>query len=232
MESASCAAQRLRRAARVRQRRAHAARAAGNRRRVRAACARYSTTRSSCRRCARASTSTASNRWGSPPRRRRRCTELARKNNVRTVVGHQTHYEPAVLQMAELVREGYIGKPLASTITYFVSNHIAAAAFAPAVAISGRRWAGTPAFAAATSLERVIVGARRGREGNLRATRRLVPERANLDGGPPITQHQVDNLNYLLLRWATASMGTMQVCHDRLVRHRLAASSSTARKAC
>jgi len=51
--------------------------------------------------------------------------ELARIKGVRTVVGHQYHYEPAVLQMAEMVRQGYIGKPLAFNITYLASAHIA-----------------------------------------------------------------------------------------------------------
>jgi predicted dehydrogenase len=38
-----------------------------------------------------------------------------------------------------------------------------------------------------------------------------VPQRANLDGGPPIQSDQVDNTNYLL-RVGDTIMGTMQTC--------------------
>src|SRR5580700_7042552 len=50
--------------------------------------------------------------------------ELAHSKGVRTIVGHQHHYDPAVLQMADMVRQCYIGKPLAFNSNYFVSNHI------------------------------------------------------------------------------------------------------------
>src|SRR3954468_14049161 len=36
--------------------------------------------------------------------------ELAKRKNLRTVVGNQPHYEPAVLQMADMVKQGYIGQ--------------------------------------------------------------------------------------------------------------------------
>ena len=49
---------------------------------------------------------------------------LAKQAGVRTVIGHQSHYEPATLHMAELVREGYIGRPLSFNHTYFVGNYI------------------------------------------------------------------------------------------------------------
>ncbi|HEV7391052.1 MAG TPA: Gfo/Idh/MocA family oxidoreductase, partial [Burkholderiales bacterium] len=51
--------------------------------------------------------------------------ELALEKGVHTAVGHQMHYQPAVLEMAQRVREGYIGRPLAFTISYITSSYIA-----------------------------------------------------------------------------------------------------------
>jgi predicted dehydrogenase len=134
--------------------------------------------------------------------------ELARSKGVRTVVGHQYHYEPAVLQMADMVRKGYIGKPLAFNITYFVSAHIAPRP-------SHRTWlfeqeaGGHDAFRSAHTLERVI-----GVLGDVSEVcadmRVLVPERPNLDGGPPLHSTQVNNLNFLM-RVGDDVMGTLQV---------------------
>ncbi|MEI6116253.1 MAG: Gfo/Idh/MocA family oxidoreductase, partial [Burkholderiales bacterium] len=51
--------------------------------------------------------------------------ELARERRLRTMIGHQTHYDPASLQMAELVNKGYIGRPLTFSHSEFLSNYIA-----------------------------------------------------------------------------------------------------------
>ena len=81
--------------------------------------------------------------------------EVARAKGLRTVVGHEYHYEPAVLQMAEMVKQGYIGKPLAFNSTYFVSAHIAPRP-------GHRTWlfqkeaSGHPGFRSAHSIERII----------------------------------------------------------------------------
>jgi predicted dehydrogenase len=134
--------------------------------------------------------------------------ELARHQGVRTVVGHQHHYEPAVLQMAEMVRQDYIGKPLAFNSSIFVGNHIAPRP-------SHRVWlfqqeaCGHPGFRSAHSLERVISVL--GDVSEVCADMRvLVPERPNLDGGPPLRTTQVNNLNFLL-RVGEDVMGTLQV---------------------
>jgi predicted dehydrogenase len=134
--------------------------------------------------------------------------ELARGKGVRTVVGHQHHYDPAVLQMADMVRQGYIGKPLAFSSTNFVSNHIAPRP-------SHRVWlfqqeaCGHPGFRSAHSLERVISVL--GDVSEVCADMRvLVPERPNLDGGAPLRTTQVNNLNFLL-RVGEDVMGTLQV---------------------
>ena len=135
--------------------------------------------------------------------------DTARLEGVRTVVGHQYHYEPAVLQMAEMVRNGYIGKPLAFNSTYFVSNHIAPRP-------GHRTWlfqqdaCGHPGFRAAHSLERVISVL--GDVTEVCADMRvLVPERPNLDGGPPLRTTQANNINFLM-RIGEETVGTMQTC--------------------
>lgn len=134
--------------------------------------------------------------------------ELARSKGLRTVVGHQHHYEPAALQMADMVRQGYIGAPLSFNTTNFVSNHIAPRP-------SHRAWlfqeeaCGHPGFRSAHTLERVIEVL--GDVSEVCADMRvLVPERPNLDGGPPLRTTQVNNLNYLL-RVGDDVMGTLQV---------------------
>jgi predicted dehydrogenase len=135
--------------------------------------------------------------------------DLARRNKLRTVVGHQGHYEPAMLQMSGLLRQGYIGKPLAFNLTYFDSAHIAPRP-------SHRTWlftaekCGHPGFRSAHSLERVtsLLGDVQEICADMAI---LVPERPNLDGGPPIRTSQPNNLNYLL-RVGDGVMGTMQVC--------------------
>ena len=80
--------------------------------------------------------------------------DLARDKGVRTVVGHQYHYDPAVLQMADMVRQGYIGKPLAFNSSNFGPQPYRAAARTASGCFSRRR-AAIPVFAA-HSLERVI----------------------------------------------------------------------------
>jgi predicted dehydrogenase len=134
--------------------------------------------------------------------------DLAHSKGLRTVVGHQYHYEPAVLQMAEMVRQGYIGQPLSFNSNYFVSNHIAPRP-------GHRTWlfqaeaSGHPGFRSAQSLERVIsvLGDVQEVCADMRV---LVPERPNLDGGPPLKTTQVNNINFLL-RVGDDVMGTLQV---------------------
>jgi predicted dehydrogenase len=134
--------------------------------------------------------------------------DLAREKGVRTVVGHQHHYDPAALQMADMVRHGYIGKPLAFSSSNFGPNHIAPRP-------SHRVWlfqqeaCGHPGFRSMHSLQRVI-----GVLGDVREIcadmRVLVPERPNLDGGEPLKTTQVNNLNFLM-RVGDDVMGTLQV---------------------
>jgi len=136
--------------------------------------------------------------------------DLARSKRLRSAVGHQMHYEPAVLQMTEMVRDGYIGKPLAFNITYLASSYIAPRP-------SHRHWlfnsgmGGHPAYRTGHNLERLTsvlgmdvteVCADMGIQ---------VPERPNLDGGAPLRTTQVDNVN-LLMRLGESVMGTLQLC--------------------
>jgi predicted dehydrogenase len=134
--------------------------------------------------------------------------DMAHAKGLRTIVGHQYHYEPSVLQMMDMVKQGYIGKPLNFTCTYFASAHIAPRP-------GHRTWlfsaeaSGHPGFRSAHSLERVV--STLGDVTEICADMRvLVPERPNLDGGPPLKTTQVNNLNYLL-RVGDDVMGTLQV---------------------
>ncbi len=134
--------------------------------------------------------------------------DLAKQKKVKTAVGHQMHYEPPVLQMAEMLRNGYIGTPLLFNVTYITSGHIAPRP-------SNRQWvfqaesSGHSGFRSGHSLERLI-----SLLGDVKEicadTATLVPERPNLEGGPPITTTVVNNINYLM-RVGNNVMGTMQV---------------------
>ncbi len=135
--------------------------------------------------------------------------EFAQQQAVRTVVGHQTHYEPASLQMAELVRQGYIGRPLVFNHTEFFSNYIV-----PRPA--NRQWlfqgemGGHPGYRSGQSIERLTAVLGEDITEINAAMAVKVPERANLDGGPPIHSDQVDNMSYLL-RVGDDITGTLQV---------------------
>ena len=134
---------------------------------------------------------------------------LAKRNRLRTVVGHQSHYEPATLHMTELVRRGYIGQPLTFHHTYFVSNYIAPRP-------SHRQWlfqsemGGHPGYRSGHSLDRVHMVLGQNVTAICADMTVKVPERRALDHAGVIRSDQVDNMNYLL-RVGKDVMGTMQV---------------------
>jgi predicted dehydrogenase len=136
--------------------------------------------------------------------------DLARSKNLRTVVGNQPHYEPTVLQMAEMVRDGYIGKPLSFNITYFHSAYISPRP-------GHRQWlfqsgsGGHPAYRSGQSLDRVISVLGLDITDICADMVVTVPERANVNGGPPLRSDQVDSMNFLM-RAGGDVMGTLQVC--------------------
>lgn len=136
--------------------------------------------------------------------------DLARQKGVRTAVGHQMHFEPAVLQMTEMVRDGYIGEPLAFNITYLASSYIAPRP-------SHRHWlfnsdmGGHPAYRTGHNLERLTSVLGMDVTAVCADMSIQVPERPNLDGGPPLRNTQADNVNFLL-RLGDGVMGTLQVC--------------------
>lgn len=136
--------------------------------------------------------------------------DLARRNGLRTVLGHQSHYEPATLQMAELVRAGYIGEPLAFNHAYFVANQITPRPGHRQWVFDGKS-GGHPGFRSGHSLDRVHQVLGRDVTAVCADMAVQVPARANLDGGEPIRSTQVDNTNYLL-RVGDTVMGTMQTC--------------------
>ena len=138
----------------------------------------------------------------------REMQELAQHKGVRTVLGHQSHYEPAALHMAELVRGGYIGRPLAFSHSYFVANYITPRP-------SHRQWlfqsdmGGHPGYRSGHSLERVLAVLGSDVKSICADMAVQVPERRAVDTGGTIRSNQVDNMNYLL-RMQEGAMGTMQ----------------------
>ena len=136
--------------------------------------------------------------------------ELARSKNLRTVLGHQSHYEPATLQKAELVRGGYIGEPLAFNHAYFVGNQITPRPSHRTWVFDGKA-GGHPAFRSGHSLDRLAQVIGRDVTEICADMATQVPERPNLDGGAPIRSTQVDNSTFLM-RVGDTIMGTMQTC--------------------
>jgi predicted dehydrogenase len=136
-------------------------------------------------------------------------TALARQHGLRTVVGHQSHYEPATLLMAELVRQGYIGRPLTFQHSYFVANYIAPRP-------SHRQWlfeagmGGHPGYRSGHSLDRVHQVLGQDVTSICADMAVKVPERRALDRDGVIRSDQVENMNYLL-RVGAEVMGTLQV---------------------
>lgn len=137
---------------------------------------------------------------------------LAKEAGVRTVIGHQSHYEPATLRMAELVREGYIGRPLTFNHTYFVANYIVPRP-------SHRQWlfesamGGHPGYRSGHSLDRVHSVLGHDITAICADMVVQVPERVAVDTGGVIRSNQVDNMNYLLRMEAQSGepiIGTMQ----------------------
>jgi predicted dehydrogenase len=133
---------------------------------------------------------------------------LAKEHGVRTVIGHQSHYEPATLHMAELVREGYIGQPLSFNHTYFVSNYIVPRP-------SHRQWlfeagmGGHPGYRSGHSLDRLHSVLGQDVTSICADMAVQVPERIAVDTGGVIRSNQVDSMNYLM-RVGDTIMGTMQ----------------------
>lgn len=133
-----------------------------------------------------------------------RMTKLAKDKNVRTVVGHEHHYEPAMLELARLMREGFIGKPINFSITFFNSGMIAAQS-------NLRPWlhraemGGPPAWRTGHSLERVTSVL--GDIEEVCADMKIYSPK-NWDG-EAVTQ--TNNVN-LLLRTKSGAFGTLQVC--------------------
>ena len=136
-------------------------------------------------------------------------TKLASERHLRTVIGHQSHYEPATLEMAELVRAGYVGTPLTFAHTYFVSNYIAPRP-------SHRQWlfqadmGGHPAYRSGHSLDRVHSVLGMDVSAICADMAVQVPERAALDRAGTIKSNQVDNMNFIV-RVGANVMGTVQV---------------------
>jgi len=134
--------------------------------------------------------------------------ELAAARGLRTVLGHQSHYEPAALHMAELVRAGYIGRPLTFVHTYFVANYIAPRP-AHRLWLFQAAMGGHPGYRSGHSLERVTAVLGTDVRSICADMAVKVSERRAVDTGGVIASDQVDNMNYLV-RMSDGAMGMVQ----------------------
>jgi len=131
---------------------------------------------------------------------------LAQARGLCTVVGHEHHYEPAMLEMAARIRSGYIGKPLNFGITFFNSGMIAPQK-------NARPWlnqaemGGPQAWRTGHSLERVTSVL--GDIDAVCADMKVISPHQHQPGREVITQ--TNNIN-LLLRTRDGAIGSMQVC--------------------
>ena len=120
---------------------------------------------------------------------------LAKEKGVRTVVGHQQHYEPGMLQLAEMIREKKIGEVLSFNISYVSDGSIVE---------QDRDWLASgdadirPTWRSGHTLERLISAF--GEVGSVCAD---LSRRGGTDN--------VDNLN-VLLRMKSGAPGTMHLC--------------------
>lgn len=136
--------------------------------------------------------------------------DLAKAKGLKSQVGFQHFYEPSCLYMAELVREGFIGKPLTFSHTWVSGQYIMPRP-------DHRQWlyqsqsGGHPGYRSGQSLQR-LMGVLGADITDICADMRVVvPERRNTDGGV-LKGDQVDNMNYLL-RVGGDVIGTMQTSY-------------------
>jgi predicted dehydrogenase len=134
---------------------------------------------------------------------------LARQKGLRTIVGHQSHYEPPVLHMAELVRQGFIGKLLSFSHSAFEPNYIMPRPAHRAWLFQADK-GGHPGYRTGHSLERLLSVIGVDVEEICADYKILVRERPATDTGGVIVSDQVDNMNYLI-RAGGGLIGTMQV---------------------
>lgn len=134
----------------------------------------------------------------------------ARDKGLKSQVGFQHHFEPASLHMAELVREGFIGRPLTFTHQFFSGAYIMPRP-------SHRQWlfqsdaGGHPGYRSGQPLQRLMAVLGADVTEISAELRCMVPERRNTDGGL-IKGDQVENMNYLL-RVGSDTIGTMQTSY-------------------
>ncbi|MBM7789788.1 Gfo/Idh/MocA family protein [Tenggerimyces flavus] len=136
--------------------------------------------------------------------------QTALRNDVRTMTGHQAHFDPTALRMAELVKQGYVGRPLSFGMSHFGANYITPRPYF-------HRWlfdieaGGRPAYRTGHSLERLMAVMGQEIAAVCADFTIQVPERPALDQPDTVLKSsQVDNMNYLL-RTRDGAVGTLQV---------------------
>ena len=136
--------------------------------------------------------------------------ETARQNKVRSLTGHQAHFDATVLHMADLVRLGYVGTPLTFRASHFGANYITPRPYF-------HRWlfditaGGRPAYRTGHSFERIMSVLGQDVTSVCADFTIKVPERPALDRPhTTLSSDQVDNMNFLL-RTGADTVGTLQV---------------------
>ena len=136
---------------------------------------------------------------------------LARDRGLHTAVGYQGHFQPGARRMAQLIRDGYIGKPLTFHISTFVSNYI--------VPRPGhRQWlfqseiGGHPGYRSGRALERLLAMLDADVTEICAQMDIKAPERINVETGGVLRSNQVDTSIYLV-RLAGGISGTLQVSY-------------------
>ena len=136
--------------------------------------------------------------------------DLAKAGNLKSKVGYQHYFEPACLHMAELVREGFIGKPLTFSHSFVSGQYIMPRP-------GHRQWlfqssqGGHPGYRSGQNLQRLTAVLGADVTDICADMQVMVPERRNTDGGV-LKGDQVDNMNYLL-RVGGDVIGTMQTSY-------------------
>lgn len=134
--------------------------------------------------------------------------DLAERKGVVSATGTQGHYMPQAERMREMIKEGFIGRPLLFGASMFVSNYIV-----PRPA--HRQWlfqaaeGGNQAYRAGHMLERVVSTLGEVKELSADLTQ-LVRERRLLGAQGTLQGDQIDNMNFLL-KLANGVSGTLQV---------------------
>jgi predicted dehydrogenase len=136
--------------------------------------------------------------------------DMASGKNLRTMTGHQDHFEPAVSHMARLVAEGFVGQPLTFSMAQFTANHISPRPYHHRRLFDAAA-GGRPGYRSGHSLERIMAVLGESITSVSADFAIQTPEHLILDRpGETVHSTQVDNMIYQL-RTESGAMGALQI---------------------